>query len=66
MLAMDVNDYAFCQNERVAWTFFASKLAPTVLRSELSSRAQNGLACSPGVEAFLKLFAVIDPERGIH
>ena len=30
MLAMDVNDNARCLNDRVARTFFASKLAPTV------------------------------------
>jgi hypothetical protein len=26
---MDVNDNAGCLDERVAWTFFASRLAPT-------------------------------------
>jgi hypothetical protein len=30
LLAMDVNDYAGIQNERVAFEFIASKLAPTV------------------------------------
>ena len=30
MLAMDVNDNAGIQNERVALEFFASMLAPTV------------------------------------
>ena len=29
MLAMDVNDDSKCQDERGAWAFFASKLAPT-------------------------------------
>ncbi|MNI00517.1 hypothetical protein D3C81_334060 [compost metagenome] len=27
---MDVNDNVPCLNDRVVWTFFASKLAPTV------------------------------------
>ncbi|PVZ58676.1 hypothetical protein C9422_11630 [Pseudomonas sp. B1(2018)] len=29
LLAMDVNDNARCLNDRVVWTFFASRLAPT-------------------------------------
>ncbi|CAI8892296.1 hypothetical protein EMIT0196MI5_330028 [Pseudomonas sp. IT-196MI5] len=29
LLAMDVNDNAFCLNKRVALEFIASKLAPT-------------------------------------
>jgi hypothetical protein len=29
LLAMDVNDDAGCLDERGAWAFFASKLAPT-------------------------------------
>ncbi|SEC81387.1 hypothetical protein SAMN04490187_5832 [Pseudomonas jessenii] len=40
MLAMDVNDNARCLNDRVARTFFASKLAPT------------GLSESPGFRGF--------------
>jgi len=31
LLAMDVNDNAGCLNNRVAWAFFASRLAPTGL-----------------------------------
>jgi hypothetical protein len=30
LLAMDVNDNAGCLDDRVAWTSFASKLAPTL------------------------------------
>ena len=32
MLAMDVNDNAYCLNKRVALAFIASKLAPTGIR----------------------------------
>ncbi len=30
LLAKDVNDNAYCLDARVVWTFFASRLAPTV------------------------------------
>ena len=32
MLAMDDNVNAYCLNERVVWSFFASMLAPTGLQ----------------------------------
>ncbi|PAM79679.1 hypothetical protein CES87_29590 [Pseudomonas sp. ERMR1:02] len=32
LLAMDVNENAPCLNDRVVWTFFASRLAPTGVR----------------------------------
>jgi hypothetical protein len=38
LLAMDVNDDAGRLDEPVAWTFFASRLAPTGPRYDLSGR----------------------------
>ena len=43
MLALDVNDNACCLNDRVAWTFFASRLAPTMgSRTDLQSGRLSG------------------------
>jgi hypothetical protein len=42
MLAMDVNDNACLQVQRVVMTFFASMLAPTESFFQYSKRSANG------------------------
>ncbi|AWY42365.1 hypothetical protein DKY63_21645 [Pseudomonas putida] len=56
MLAMDVNDNACFLGERVAWTFFASMLAPTVVGAGcsvlgFSARAHRCRVRPPSVDS---------------
>jgi hypothetical protein len=41
---MDVNDDAGCLDERGAWAFFASKLAPTGIAYAFDFHHSSGLA----------------------
>ena len=69
MLAMDVNDNAPCLDERAAWTFFASRLAPTMgSRTSLQSGRLSGrlallwlLIFLPPREASFRFCAVGNP-----
>jgi hypothetical protein len=58
---MDLNDNAGFLNARVVWTFFASKLAPTVERARhelllaiIFSAARNGVATRKSVRRLKK------------
>jgi hypothetical protein len=65
LLAMVVNDNAPCLDERVVWTFFASRLAPTIgSRTDLQSGRLSGRLAFAFAFAFALAFDFLAPSRG--